>query len=174
MPGNDLIVGRSRAGVIAGVSLNKGHACFTRRFRQSVIERRYRQIVTDHQFEIRGVVGGKFILADQRPDGREHPRPGRIFDFDGEIGQTIQKCAGLLSVMRPLRTASPVTLTTSYNHKAGTIALSVRLARRLSKVSVSGVASSPKHHAIVTVLSRTNRLKDGLRQLTPLLSVPRA
>src|SRR5580704_5043110 len=82
----------------------------------------------------------------------------------GKSARLSIKALALSSVMRPFRTASPVTLTTSYNHNAGTIALSVRLERRLSKVSVNGVASSLKHHAIVTVLSRTNRLTDGLRQ----------
>src|ERR1035441_10169640 len=64
-------------------------------------------------------------------------------------------------------TANSVTLTTSYSHRAGTIALSIRFERRCSTVSVNSVASSAKHQAIVTVLSRTKRLTDDLRRSTP-------
>jgi hypothetical protein len=39
---------------------------------------------------------------------------------------------------------------------------------------VKGVASSLKHRAMVTVLSRTNRLTDGLHRSAPLSSVPQA
>ena len=67
-----------------------------RSFGQGVIGRRDRQIVTDRQFEIGGVVSGEFILTGQCPNGYEHLRQVRIFYFDGQIGKAVQKGARFL------------------------------------------------------------------------------
>jgi len=110
--------------------------------------------VADGQFEVRGVVGGEIAISRQRANRNEDARLSGVFDLDGQIDKARRNSRAFCSVMRPFRTASSATLATSYNHNAGTIAVSVKLASWVRSVFESSVASSLKHQDMVTAVSR--------------------